>query len=442
MRTFIVIWFGQLLSIIGSGLTAFALSIWIYQKTGSTTQFAINTLFATLPAVMLAPITGVWLDRVNKVLAMVLCDAFSAIVTLSIAVLLYNEKLTTEWIYFATFVSSLSQSIQLPAFASITSLLVPTHQLTRASGLSQLNLSISQLISPFLSGVLIKLIGIPSIMMIDVGSFLLATFFTTFSFMRIRESLNLQKKTNSSIANENLKKEPFYQSFKFGFNYLKERTGLLYLLAFFAVTNFLLGMVEILFTPMTLSFAEPKDVGIISSCGGIGMLLGSLLISFWRRGPKKKVLVIIYGTAIQGVVLLAGGLKPSVLLYTICAMIFLMVTPFIMAASQSIWLSRVHFDVQGRVFSFRSMIALSALPLAAALAGPLADNVFEPAMQPRGLLSGFLGSFLGTGKGRGIGLLFIVLGILTIAISIWGYFNKKLINVEDELEAVNELKGS
>jgi hypothetical protein len=107
--------------------------------------------------------------------------------------------------------------------------------------------------------------------------------------------------------------------------------------------------------------------------------------------------------------------------------------PIINASSQAIWQSKVALDVQGRVFSVRRMIAWSTLPLAYIVAGPLADRVFKPLLVEGGPLTGSLGQILGVGPGRGVGLMFVVIGFLSILVTFFAYMNPHLRNVEDEL---------
>jgi DHA3 family macrolide efflux protein-like MFS transporter len=79
------------------------------------------------------------------------------------------------------------------------------------------------------------------------------------------------------------------------------------------------------------------------------------------------------------------------------------------------------------------MIAMSSSPLASLVAGPLADYLFEPLLVVGGPLTGTIGKLIGVGPGRGIGLLFIVMGILTMLTAAVGYLYPRLRMVEEEL---------
>src|SRR5512142_2579964 len=89
-RSFFTIWFGQSISLIGSGLTGFALGIWVYQRTGSVTEFALISLFTTLPAIVFSPMAGALVDRWDRRRAMILSDSGAGACTLTIALLLFS----------------------------------------------------------------------------------------------------------------------------------------------------------------------------------------------------------------------------------------------------------------------------------------------------------------------------------------------------------------
>lgn len=138
MKTFFIIWGGQLVSIIGSSLTAFALGVWIYAKTGDAMPFAMTMLFATLPGLLLAPIAGALADRYDRRMLMILGDTGDALVTGVAALLLFSGELQIRQIYLIAFVSSAFSAFQQPAYEASVTMLVPKDQLARASGMVQM----------------------------------------------------------------------------------------------------------------------------------------------------------------------------------------------------------------------------------------------------------------------------------------------------------------
>ncbi len=402
-RSFLFIWFGQLISLTGSGLTGFALGVWVFQQTGSVTQFALIALFSTLPGIIFSPFAGALVDRWDRRIAMIVSDAGAALCTAIIALLLFTGVLKIWHLYLLLSISSSFSAFQWPAYSAATTLLVPKAQLGRASGMVQVAEAVAGIGAPVMAGTLMGIMPVYSIMFIDFATFLFAL--VTLTIIRVpRPEISAENLT----ARGSLWREAMY-----GWKYITARPGLLGLLLFFASTNFTVSIVQVLFTPLVLSFSNPATLGLIMTMGGVGMLAGSLLMSIWG-GPKRRIFGILGFSLLQAIVLFAAGFPPNVAILSAAVFIFMFTSPLINGCSQAIWQTKTAPDVQGRVFSVRRMIAWSSLPLAYILAGPLADKVFEPLMAADGALAGSVGRFLGVGPGRGIGLLFILLGILSL----------------------------
>lgn len=178
-----------------------------------------------------------------------------------------------------------------------------------------------------------------------------------------------------------------------------------------------LGVLEAVTTPLILSFASSAQLGMVLSLGGCGWLLGSVIASLWK-GPGKRVKVIPGFMLLQGIWLFLGGLRPSLALAAIGIFGYLFAYPFISTFNQTIWQLEVPASLQGRVFAVRLMGEWLALPIGYLLTGFLVDRIFEPLLLPGGLLADTVGQIMGTGAGRGIGLLFVVVGMLTILVTI------------------------
>jgi len=178
-------------------------------------------------------------------------------------------------------------------------------------------------------------------------------------------------------------------------------------------------------------------LGTIMTVSGLGMFLGSVLLSAWG-GPKKNKIVSIIGFAVMTTIGLAiAGLQANPFFIGTGFFLLLFFVPLVSGTSQAIFQTKVPLDLQGRVYAMRSMISRSIMPLAFLTAGPLADYIFEPLMAEGGALSSsFIARMIGVGPGRGIGLLFLICafgGLVTIA-SVWG--NKKVRRVETDIPDV------
>src|SRR3712207_6618237 len=150
LGTFLVVWIGQLSSIIGSGMTAFALGVYVYQQTGSATRFALIALCNMLPRVVLSPLAGALADRWDRRQVMILSDAIAALSSLLLLVLLALGQLEVGWIYAATALNATGSAFEVPAYNAAATTLAPKAQVGRVSGLMQLADALGQIVAPFL----------------------------------------------------------------------------------------------------------------------------------------------------------------------------------------------------------------------------------------------------------------------------------------------------
>jgi MFS family permease len=422
MRTFFTIWFGQLVSMVGSGLTGFALGVYVYQTTGSVTQLSLALLAATLPSILVSPLAGALVDRWDRRWVMVFSDTGAGLSTLAIWLLLGTGQLEVWHIYLANAANSFFGAFQRPAYMAAITQLVPKKHYGRASGLVQLGGAISHIIAPVMAGFLIAAIEIEGVILIDFVTYAFAIL--TLILVRIpRPELTEE----GEAGRGSLLREAAY-----GWSYLRQRPGLLGLLLLFASVNFALGFYSALFTPLILSFSTTEVLGTIVSAGGIGMLAGSLVMSAWG-GAKRKIDSLLGSIFVLGLGLSIVGLRSDALLIGAASFVFFALLPIANGSSQAIWQSKVAPDVQGRVFAIRGMIASAMTPLAYILAGPLADSVFEPLMAVDGALAVTIGQFTGAGAGRGIGVLLVLMGWFISAATVVGFLNPRIRLVEDEL---------
>jgi MFS family permease len=425
MRTFFVIWSGQLVSTIGSGLTGFALGVWIYQETGSVTLFAMNMLAFAIPNLLVSPFAGAMVDRYDRRWVMILSDTGAGLATLSIAILYMTGNLQVWNIILATAFNSAFSTFQWPAYSAVTTLLVPKEQLGRAGGMVQIGEAMSQLLAPAAAGALFVTVGLGGVIVIDFVTYFLAVLTLLVVRVPSPERSEAGKEGQGSIWKEAL----------YGWTYISARAGLLGLLLVFAAFNFVSGLMMPLIMPMILDMTSAAILGYLVSIVGVGMLAGTLVMSAWG-GPKRRIHGVLGFLMLSGFFTSMLGISPLIPVMAVAGFFLMFTMPIINGSSQAIWQSKVDPDVQGRVFSVRRMIAWSMTPLAYIVAGPLADRVFKPLLMEGGALADSIGQLIGVGPGRGTGFMFIVVGALSIVVAALGYLNPHVRNVEDELPDV------
>jgi MFS family permease len=422
VRSFLVVWAGQVVSALGSNLTGFALAVWIYQETGSVTRFALITLVTTLPGLLLLPLAGVLVDRWDRRWAMILSSAGSGIATLAIALLIWKGRLELWHVYTLLSIISIFGTLRWPAFTAATTMMVPARQLGRASGLTQLGDATAQILAPLLAGAMVVSIGRQGVVLIDFASYLFAIA-TLLAIHIPRPPANPEGPSGQGSL---------WREARSGWWFIRQRQGMLALLILLAITNAGVGMVQVLLTPIILSFESPAVLGWILTTAGFGMLAGGLVMSVWG-GPRRRVAGILGFLLLQGLILMAGGLRANAMLIGASAFLYMLALPILNGTSQALWQAKVEPGLQGRVFAVRRMVAWSTLPLAYLSAGPLADRVFEPLLADGGPLAGTIGRLIGSGRGRGMALMLIVIGFFIVLAAALASRSARLLRLESEL---------
>ena len=426
LRTFLVIWIGQFISLVGSGLTGFGLSVWVYTETGRATPMALTALAFNLPRILLSPIAGSVADRFNRKRIMIIADTAAVVITIGFGILIFNDSLQIWHIYVGAALSAVFGAFQEPAYRASITMIVPKKQLARAAGIQQIGSAMQSILVPVLAGVLYGLIGFRGIILIDF-----ATYFFAIAALVWAHIPQPKLTTESTAPGE---KPSMLRDALFGWRYVKDRPGIFTLLVYFAVVNFFLSISGVLVAPLVLSFGTPTDMGGVQMVGGAGMLAGGLLIGAWGGPKTKRIWGVILTIFLSGFGYFIIALQAKVWSIGLGMFTLLLFIPIAAALNQAVWQIKIPPDLQGRVFAIRSMIATSIIPLANLLAGPLADNIFEPNMAAGGSLADtFLGSFLGVGPGRGIAVIFLISAVFLWISSLVIFAYPRVRNLEEEI---------
>jgi MFS transporter, DHA3 family, macrolide efflux protein len=421
-RAFHVLWAGQMVSVLGSELTGFALGVWIYQRTASVTQLSVVMLATLLPGILMAPLAGACVDRMDRRTVMLLGDSASALCTLAISLLWLLDGLRLWNVVALTAVMSGSEAFQSLAYLSLVPQLVPRERLGRANGLLQLGQAVPRVIGPAIAGGLLEILGLGGVLLVDFVTYLVAV--TTLLLVRTPGRLR-------SAATQGIR-EPLPREIARGWSFLRARPGLQGVLALLAVCHFCMGIINVGGQPLVLSFVSPAALGALLSVAGVGFVLGSLAMSLWG-GPKRLIHGVLGFSLLFGCGLALAGLRQSVGLIASALLLLASSTPILLGCAQALWQVKVPLDFQGRVFAVRDTVTRSALLLGYLITGPLADRVFEPRLAPEGAWAGVFGPLLGTGPGRGVALMLVLSGALPILAAVAGWLFPQVRRVEDQL---------
>ncbi len=409
LRTFYILIVTQTISLIGSEMTSFAVSIWVFRESGNVTPLTLAAFFATVPRIIAPSIAGVLADRWDRRYVMVLADAGQAVGTLLLLLSFVSGAFELWHLYAVSALQAAFAMFQGPAFSASVTMLVPDEQRDRANAIQQMRGAAAGLLAPALGGALFAFIGAPGVMALDLFTFGVA--------IVVVALVRIPRPTQSA---EGLAMQgALWREALVGFRYLWARRPLFIGVCTATMINFFLNAVGILITPYVLSITGSETtLGVLLSLFSAGALVGSLVMSAWG-GTRPRVHTIFPGIVVTGLMFSALGVARSPFtlgLFGFCLMVPL---PMVNAAFEAILQIKVPPDLQGRVFAAASQLAILFSPLAFLLSGPLADRVFEPAVGGEAWTP--VVPLVGSQAGSGIGLMAVISGALVVIVTLAFY---------------------
>lgn len=348
MRKFTLLWFGQVVSLIGSAMTWFAFTIWAWEATGKASALATISFFAFLPAVLLTPVAGVFVDRWNRKWVMALSDLATALGTLTIFLIYTFGSLQLWHIYLVSLLAGFFTAFQYPAYAAAVTTMLSKEDYTRAEGMLGSARALSGILAPIFAAALLAPLGLRGIMLIDLGTFLFA--FGTLLFIRVPQPEQTETGRQS--------RGTFWQELRFGFRYIHEKRSLRALTVLFMFAGIFLAIGATLMAPLVLSGTGNNESALatVQSAGAVGGVAGGVILSLWG-GTRQRIHNILIGGAgacLLGILWL--GLSGAVILWAVGSFFFAFFEPFVEGGNLAIWQAKVPADVQGRVLSARHLL--------------------------------------------------------------------------------------
>ncbi|WP_341282110.1 amino acid adenylation domain-containing protein [Paenibacillus sp. FSL H8-0537] len=418
LRTLFIFVFGQFISMMGSSLTGFAMGLWVYSHSGAIMDFAATLVFHRLPGILMLPFAGVLADKKDRRHILIWSNVCSAVVTIMIALFFYSNSLETWHIYVAVAALSIANAFQRPAYLAAVAQIAPKRYLGQANGIVQLATSSSEVLAPLLGGVLVMTLELPGILLIDFLSFVFAI--STLLFIRFPNSLFRKIE------------EPFWTQMAGGWNFIRKRKSFVALILFFMISNLMLGMANVLITPLVLTFGSTVVLGMVTSAIGIGGLAGGVAMGLWG-GTRRRAEGMIGFSLLIGLSYIVMGLTPITWLVMAGVFVYGVSLSMTNAHWQTLIQSKVRAELLARVFSINQLFALPTIPLGYYIGGLLSDKIFKPLFVDHPELVKSLGWIVGTGPTRGIGLLFILIGLFMAAWSFLGLKYNPLRYMDDIL---------
>lgn len=358
---FMLLWSGEFISAIGSGLTSFGLSVYVFRQTGSAASMGLVTLLAFLPTLLFSVPAGVLADKYDRRLLMMIGDGFSALGIVYILTCMLQGEAKLYQICVGVFVSAVFSSLLEPSYRATVTDLLTKEEYSKASGLVSIAGSARYLISPVLAGILLAVSDIRLLFVIDISTFIL----TVISTAVVRKGIATKETENQS---------GFFQSLTEGWRAIADRRGVLLLILVSSVMTCFMGAIQILSEPLILDFADSTTLGIVQTVCASGMLVSGLFLGM--RGIKKGyVKVLAISLFLTGITMIGFGIRENIYIICLFGFLFFATLPFANNCLDYLVRTNIPDELQGRAWGVIGFLSQIGYVVAYGLAGVAADGI-------------------------------------------------------------------
>ena len=408
LKSYLLLWATQAFSGLGSGMTSFALVLWLYQTSGSALQTALMSVCSYAPYVVMSIFAGTLSDRWDKRRTMLVCDLLAAMSTVAILILYKTGQLAPWHMYLLNALNGLMNTVQRPASDVAATLLAPPEYYQKTSGLRSFSSSLTTILTPVIASAVYAFAGMDMIIAFDLFTFAVA-FGVLLWFIRIPEPPKREEQ-----------QEKLLEAAKAGLKWLRQNPLILSLIFFLAWINLVASAFDAALPAYLLSVPNGGEtvLGLVQSCAGIATLVGSVIVTLSPK-PRNRVRVVCITLMISMSTenfLLAFSRSPFI--WCVGSILGWLSIPLMNANLDVIMRTSIPAGMQGRVFSCRNTLQFFTIPLGFLLGGWMVDDVFEPLMtlaQPEGIAA----RLFGIGKGSGAAAFFLLLGFAGVAVCVW-----------------------
>lgn len=387
-RVFTIIFTGQLFSTLSSYVVGYAVIFWLSIKTGSAQVLAYATIASLLPQLVLGMFSGVFIDRWNRKLIMIIADLFIAFCTLVIAVLFFINEVRISYIYILLIMRSAGMAFHVPALQASIPLIAPEDKLMRIAGINNIIQAVSTIASPALAALLISLFDMTWILLIDVAGALIAS--VTLMVVHIPDP-ERKSKAEPHVLRELLE----------GMREIYSKPGLLWMFILTVTAHVFIMPIAAMFPLMTLQHFSGTAymMSLVEIAWGVGTLLGGAILGYPWLGTYKVTLINLMYIIMGLTIFISGALPPTgfAIFATITAIGGLSVAIY-SGAFTVLLQTTVEPAALGRVFSLYTSITLLPSMIGLMATGFIADSI--------GIVSAFMiaGSAIGL---MGLGAFFV-----------------------------------
>ncbi|GAA1016939.1 hypothetical protein GCM10009556_060840 [Acrocarpospora pleiomorpha] len=361
IRRFLAVALGQMICLVGSTLTEFALPLWVYLQNRSMTQLAILQVLAVIPGILVAPLAGALVDRSSRRTIMIAGNTAALAVQAATAVLIWTSAFQVWHLYALLPALSIALTCQRLAFTSAVPQLVPKRYLGHANGVAQMTLGVAQFIAPLAAVGLMSVVGLQGILIIDVAGHL--------------ATLVVLALIAFPATMAHRRREPVGREIAEGFRMSIGNRSFRAMVIFFALLSLGLSPVFLMYSPLVLEFGTLADAGAIALAAGAGAVAGGLTMGLWGGPARRRMRGMLLTTLLIAVSCVLVGLTDALPVIGIGAFCVSFGLALVNGVYATIIQTKVPQRFHGRVFALNQMVAWSTIPIGVGVIAPLGTRL-------------------------------------------------------------------
>lgn len=365
LKNIILFLSSQTISLFGSSLVQYAIMWHITLTTESGLMMTLYIICGFIPTFFLSPVAGVWADRYNRKMLIILADGLIAFSTLILAILFLMGYESIWLLFVMAGIRALGTGIQTPAVGAILPQIVPKDKLTKVNGVNGSIQAVIMFVSPMVSAALIAMASLEVIFFIDVVTAAIAIV-TLMTFVKIAVHEKAAAEQTAS----------YFSDFKQGLHYVNRSPFLKKFFLFFAIFFVLMAPAAFL-TPLQVTRTFGGDVWLLTAIEiafSVGMMAGGGIIASWGGYPNK-ITTMTLASLIMGICTLALGVVPIFWIYLLFMALFGVAMPIFNTPVTVLLQEKIEENYLGRVFGVMGMISTSMMPIGMLIFGPIADII-------------------------------------------------------------------
>lgn len=427
MQTFYTLAITQILSLVGSRMTGIGIGLWVFDRTGNTSPLLIAAFFAELPGMVLGSLAGWLADHLERRSVILIGDIGQALASCILLASFLTDAFQLWHLYLAMLIQGTFGIIQSPASQAAIAMLVPENLRDRANGIRQIGFPLAGIVAPVLAGLVYRRAGLAGVIAIDLTTFLVAISVVSQMMIPRPQQYDETRAISSSL----------WREMAGGWLFLIKRKMLLLMVAYLAFIFFLInGPLELAIPYFSTLLENDSTIGVLLGVMSLGAFGGALTISLIGKIPHR-LNAILFGYFSHGVFWVMFGLARHPILLGLSIFWVMFPLPLTGALFHTLLQTKTPPDLHGRVFAVTDQLFMLTTPLSFLMTGLLVDRLLEPAVgQPS------WGSFeplLGNQAGAGMGLLFVMIGLLTMAATLMMFILGGIRRLEADLPSYERI---